>query len=50
LHGLSTVAVLRAIILALHNDVSGDVGDANRRVGFVDVLATRAARAIGIDA
>jgi hypothetical protein len=42
--------VLRALGLAGHDDAGRDVGDADRRVGLVDVLAARARRAIGVDA
>ena len=42
--------MLRAIVLTLHDDVGWQVGDANRRIGLVDVLATGAAGAKGIDA
>src|SRR6267154_4030321 len=49
-HGLRAVAVLRAIILALYHDACRQMRDAHRRIGLVDVLATRARRAVGIDA
>ena len=49
-HRFGAVAVLRAVALALHDDAGGNVRDANRRVGFVDVLAARAGCAKGIDA
>ena len=32
------VLVLRAVVLALHHHAGGIVGDANRRLGPVDVL------------
>src|SRR5690606_37226602 len=50
LHRLGPVAVLRAVVLALHHDAGGRVGNANGRVGLVDVLAAGAAGAIGIHA
>ena len=49
-HRLGAVAVLRAVVLALHDDPRRDVRDAHRRVGFVDVLAAGARRAVGVDA
>ena len=50
LHGLSAVAMLRAIVLALHHDVGGDVRNTNSRIGFVNVLTTCTAGAIGVNA
>ncbi|OIQ68742.1 hypothetical protein GALL_496600 [mine drainage metagenome] len=50
LERLGFVAVLAAPVLAFGHDAGGQVGDAHRRVGFVDVLATRTAGAVGIDA
>ena len=47
-HGLGAVAVLRAIALALHDDAGRDVGNADRRVGLVDVLAAGAGGAEGV--
>src|SRR5216117_1087094 len=49
-HGFRAVAVLRAIILALYHDASGQMRDAHRRVGLVDVLTARAGCAVGVDA
>src|SRR5258708_7677355 len=49
-HGFRAVAVLRAIILALYHDARGQMSDAHRRVGLVDVLAARAGCAVGVDA
>jgi len=49
LHRLATVLVL-ALLRGGHHHAGRDVGDADRRVGLVDVLAARARRAIGIDA
>jgi hypothetical protein len=43
------VLVLRALALALHHDVGRQVGDADRAVGLVDVLAAGTGRAVGID-
>jgi hypothetical protein len=42
--------VLRAVVLALHHDVGGDVRDAHRRLGLVDVLAAGARGAVDVDA
>ena len=42
--------MLAAPVLAFGDDAGGQVGDAHRRVGFVDVLAARAAGAEGVDA
>ncbi|MNX81261.1 hypothetical protein D3C86_1129440 [compost metagenome] len=49
-HGLGTVAVLRTVVLALHDDAGGDVGNPHRRIGLVDVLPARARGAVGIHA
>ncbi len=49
-HRLGAVAVLRAVVLALHDDAGRDMRDPHRRIGLVDVLAARAGSAIGIDA
>src|SRR5512145_3370068 len=49
-HRLGAVAVLRAVVLALHHDVRRQVGDAHRAVGAVDVLAAGARGAVGVDA
>src|SRR5258708_14607502 len=49
-HGFRAVAVLRAIILALYHDARGQMSDAHRRVGLVDVLAARAGCAVRVDA
>jgi hypothetical protein len=49
-HGPGAVLVLGALVLALHDDARGQVGDAHRRVGLVDVLAAGAAGAVGVDA
>ena len=40
---------LRALVLALDDDARGPVGDPHGRVGLVDVLAARAAGAVGVD-
>ena len=48
-HRLGAVAVLRAVVLALHDDVGRQVRDAHRRVGLVDVLAAGARGAVGVD-
>ena len=44
------VLVLRPLVLAFDHDAGGQVGDADRRVGLVDVLAAGARGAIGVDA
>src|SRR5262249_37436418 len=49
-HAFGAVAVLRAIVLALHHDPGREVGDAHRRLGLVDVLAARARGAVDVDA
>jgi hypothetical protein len=49
-HRLGAVAVLRAVVLALHDDTGRHVGDADRRVGLVDVLAAGAGGAEGVGA
>src|SRR6185437_4554753 len=47
-HRASAVLVLAAFFLAFHHGAGGQVGDADRRVGLVDVLAagTRGAKGI----
>ena len=47
---LLAVLVLRARVLAFHHDAGGQVRDADRRVGLVDVLAAGAGGAEGVDA
>jgi hypothetical protein len=37
-HCLGTVAMLGAIVLAFDHDAGGQMGDAHRRIGLVDVL------------
>src|SRR5690606_35457463 len=49
-HGLGAVLVLGALFLEFHHGAGGNVGDAGRRVGGVDVLTTGARTAEGIDA
>src|SRR5262245_27932876 len=49
-HRLGAVAVLRAVVLALHDDAARNVRDPHRRVGAVDVLAAGAGGPVGIDA
>src|SRR5260370_30914373 len=44
------VLVLRALALALHDDARRQVGDADRAVGLVDVLAAGTRGAIRVDA
>ena len=39
-HRFVFVAVLRAVVLTLHHDACGFVGQAHGRVGFVNVLTT----------
>ena len=50
LHGHVLVLELRALVLALDNDVRGQVGDAHGGVRLVHVLAPGARGAVGIDA
>src|SRR5690606_13070868 len=50
LHTVVAVLVLGALALALHHGIGGNVGDAHRRVGAVDVLAAGAAGPVGIGA
>ena len=45
-HRLGFILVLAALVLALHNRPGRQMGDAHRRVRFVDVLTARAARAL----
>ena len=47
--GLGPVLVLGTLLLARHRDARGDVRDAHGRIGGVDVLPTRALRAVGVD-
>src|SRR6266853_1668696 len=49
-HGFRPVAVLRAIILALYHDARGQMRDAHRGIGLVDVLAAGSRCAVGVDA
>ena len=42
--------MLRSLVLALHDNAGRQVSDADRRVGLVDMLATGAARPVGVDA
>src|SRR5690606_25114389 len=48
LHRLVAVGVLAALGLRFDHDAAGQVGDADRRVGLVDVLAAGARRAEGV--
>ena len=50
LHGQLPVLVLGALVLALDHDARRQVGEADGRVGLVDVLAAGALRAVGVDA
>ena len=43
-----TVLVLRPIVLALHHNAGGFMGQTDRGVRFIDVLAAGAGRAVGI--
>ncbi|EXI65161.1 MAG: hypothetical protein AW08_03433 [Candidatus Accumulibacter adjunctus] len=49
-HRFGAVAVLRAVVLALDDDVARQVRDADRRIGLVDVLAAGTRGAVGVDA
>jgi hypothetical protein len=49
-HRLVPVAVLGTVVLALHDRVGGQVGDPNRRLGLVDVLAAGAGGPEHVDA
>jgi hypothetical protein len=49
LHRLVAVGVLRTLGLVLHHDAAGQVGDADRRLGLVDVLAAGAGGTEGVD-
>ena len=49
-HGFRAIAMLGAVVLALHHDIGGKVRNAHCRIGLVDVLAARARRAISVDA
>ena len=48
LHGRGAVAVLRAFVLALHDDAGRQMRQPNGRVGLVDVLPPGAAGAVGV--
>ncbi len=50
LHGGGAVLVLGALVLAGDDDAGRHMGDADRRLGLVDVLAAGAAGAVGVDA
>src|SRR2546423_3623719 len=49
-HAFGTIAVLRAVVLALHDDAARDVGDAHGGLRLVDVLAAGAGSAVDVDA
>src|SRR5215472_9711688 len=49
-HGLRAVAVLRAVVLTLHDDAGRRVRDPHSGVGLVDVLAACAGGPEGVDA
>src|SRR3546814_15295291 len=49
LHRLVAVGVLRALGLRLDHYPAGHVGDADRRLGLVDVLAAGTGRTEGVD-
>ena len=49
LYGAGPIFVLRAFVLTLHDKTGGQVGHANGRVCPVDVLASGAAGAEGVD-
>ena len=48
LHGLISVLVLGALVLALHHDARGHVGNAHGRISLVDVLTAGSAGPIGV--
>src|SRR2546426_9636263 len=50
LHGHLAVFVLAALVLALHSNAGGEVGDSHSGVGNVDVLAAMTTGAEGVDA
>jgi hypothetical protein len=50
LHGDFPVADLAALVLAGDNESTRKVGDADRGIGHVDVLSSRPAGAVGVDA
>ncbi len=49
LHRGRAILDLAALVLAGHHDAGRQVGEADRRIGLVDVLAAGAARAVGVD-
>jgi hypothetical protein len=49
LHARGAILVLRSLVLARDDDAGGKVGDADGRIGHVDVLAAGAARPERID-
>ena len=49
LQRLGLVAMLAAVVLAFGHDAGGQVRDAHRRIGLVDVLAASAAGPVGVD-
>src|SRR2546423_575179 len=48
LHGGGAVLVLAALVLAGGHDAAGQMGDAHRRLGLVDVLSTRSGGAVDV--
>src|SRR3546814_13453973 len=49
LHRLGAILVLAALVLLDDDQPGGDMGDADRAVGRVDMLPARARRAIDVD-
>src|ERR1019366_10677461 len=50
LHGARAVLVLTSFVLTTHDDARGQVRDADRRVGLVDVLTTGTRGPVGVHA
>ena len=48
-HRFIAIAVLRSVVLTLHDDIGGQMGNAHGRFGLVDVLATGSGGAKYVD-
>src|SRR3546814_11573366 len=44
-----SIGVMGAVVLAVHDDAAGHVGNAHGGIGFSDVLSAGAAGAVGVD-
>ena len=49
LHGLGAILMLAALLLDRYGNAGRDVGDADRQIGLVDVLAAPRPTPVGVD-